>query len=233
MTGTYWENAAQRSHGQFTCDELEAAAYRLVAEQVLYHADIHSRSAYWAIERNEKEYRSVLAPLGLDVHIDRSRRFAYALPRHAKSGTATVGQTLFALVLRVLYDEAARAGQRNDHAEAGYDLVEIEERYRQLVGREFPSKGRLDALMNDMKRWGLARKADESELEFADGAATGGQPYAVLIRPAIQELLSETALARLAEFRDSGTLASPVASEALDAADSMAAMNPSREVPAS
>lgn len=194
----YWEALASRSNGEAAAEDFELTAYRLVSEQVIYHADRHSRMAYWLIDRYERDFRQALAPLGVDVQVNRQLRYACALPRHSKAGTASVGQTLLALVLRQIYDESARAGQLNDDGEVICDLVELEEKYRLTTGRELPGKGDLDGLLRTLKRWGIARKDEEP---FPEGAEFGtSQPYAVVIRPAIADVLGETALARLADW---------------------------------
>lgn len=198
----YWNSLAERTDGQHTSDELEMAAYRLVMEQVLYYADRHSRTAYWMIERYEREYRQALAPLGIDVQVNRQLRYAYALPRHAKAGSASIAQTVFALVLRAIHDESASAGLLNEDGEAACDLVELSEKHRLMSGKDLPTKGKLDALLETMKRWGIARKSDDFGQDADDLA---GQPYAVIIRPAIADVLGEAALARLAQFKGTTT----------------------------
>jgi len=196
----FWDDIAARSNGQHTAQELEAAAYRLVTEQVLYYADRHSRTAYWMLERYERDFKQALAPLGITVEVNRQQRYAYALPRHLKAGTASVAQTVLALVLRAIYDESARIGQFTDDGEVVCDLVELDEKYRLMTNRELPAKGELDALMKSMKRWGIAKKSDEYAGDGADDLAAS-QPYTVIIRPAIVDLLGETALQRIAEWR--------------------------------
>lgn len=196
----YWEAVASRSDGQNNADELEMAAYRLVTEQVLYYADRHSRTAYWMIERYEREFRQALLPIGVDVQVNRGLRYAFALPKHAKAGTASVLQTAFALVLRQVYDESARMGQLTGDGEVICDLVELSEKFRLMTGKELPMKGKLDALMETMKRWGLARKSEEHGLDDGYDAASI-QPYAVIIRPAIADLLGEAAVARMLQFQ--------------------------------
>ncbi len=196
----FWDDIAARSNGQHTPQELEGAAYRLVAEQVLYYADRHSRTAYWMVERYERDFKQALAPLGITVEVNRQQRYAYALPRHLKSGTASVAQTVLALVLRAIYDESARIGQFTDDGEVICDLVELDEKYRLMTNRELPAKGELDALMKSMKRWGIAKKSDEYAGDGADDLAAS-QPYTVIIRPAIVDLLGEAALQRIAEWR--------------------------------
>jgi hypothetical protein len=182
----YWEGPAAATEGTHTAEEFEAAAYRLVAEQTIYHADRHSRTAYWLVDRFERDFRHALAPLGIDVLINRQLRYACALPRHAKSGTASVAQTLLALVLRGIYDEAARLGQMNDHGEVVCDLIELSEKYRIATGRELPGKGEFDGLLRTMQRWGIARKGEEVVLDDDEGT---GQPYAVVIRPEFADVL--------------------------------------------
>lgn len=195
----YWESLATRTEGLHTSEELEMAAYRLAVEQVLYYADRHSRTAYWMIERYEREFRQALAPLGIDVQVNRQLRYAYALPKHAKAGAASIAQTVFALVLRGIYDESASTGQLTDDGEVVCDLVELAEKYRLMSGKDLPTKGKLDSLMETMKRWGIARKSEDQGLD--DGDDLAGQPYAVIIRPAIADVLGEAALARLVQFR--------------------------------
>lgn len=195
----YWESLASRTDGQHTSEELEMAAYRLAVEQVLYYADRHSRTAYWMVERFERDFRQALAPLGIDIQVNRQLRYAYALPKHAKAGAASIAQTVFALVLRGIYDESASSGQLTDDGEVVCDLVELAEKYRLMSGKDLPTKGKLDALMETMKRWGIARKSEDHGLD--DGDDLVGQPYAVIIRPAIADVLGEAALARLVQFR--------------------------------
>lgn len=195
----YWESLASRTDGQHTSEELEMAAYRLAVEQVLYYADRHSRTAYWMIERYEREFRLALAPLGIDVQVNRQLRYAYALPKHAKAGAASTAQTILALVLRAIYDESASTGQLTDDGEVICDLVELAEKYRLMSGEDLPVKGKLEALMGTMKRWGIAKKSEDLSLE--DGDDLAGQPYTVIIRPAIADVLGEAALARLVQFK--------------------------------
>lgn len=195
---SHWDSVASRTDGVNTPEEFEVVAYRLVAEQVIYYVDRHSRVAYGLIDRYERDFRQVLAPLGVDLQVNRQLRYAYATPRHAKVGTATVAQTLLALVLRGIYDEYARIGQLNDDGEVMCDLVELEEKYRLTTGRELPGKGELDALLRKYKRWGIARKVED----HVDGVdeMSDSQPYVVVIRPAIVDVLGETALQRLSAW---------------------------------
>lgn len=81
---SYWEFAASRTDGQNTAKEFEAAAYRLVTEQVLYHSDKQSRIAYYLIERYTKEFERVLEPLGVALVVNSLLRYVFAKPKHEK-----------------------------------------------------------------------------------------------------------------------------------------------------
>ena len=197
---SFWSGPASRSDGLHTEAELEAAAYRLVTEQVLYHSDKSSKNAYYAVESFERDFRTALAPLGVDVGVNRNLRYVYAKPRHGKSGTASVAQTIFALVLRLVYDEKMRVGDLlNDDGEVFCGLIELGEKYRILVGRPLPGRGELDSLMRAAKRWGIAKKESESSCDLPQFEFEG-QPFAVVIRPAIMEVLGESALQRLSQW---------------------------------
>ncbi len=190
----YWESLAEKTNGANTPEEFEAAVYRLVVEQVLYHSDKNSKIAYWLVDQFENEFRRALAPLGIALIVNQQWRYACAIPHHAKMGTATVTQTLLALVLRSIYDETMRLGEITDEGEALCDLVSLGEKYRLITGRELPSKGDLAAALRVLKRWGIVRtSADEVSEEQLEG-----QRYALFIRPAIADILGEAALQRLA-----------------------------------
>lgn len=198
-TSQHWEDLASRLDGVYTVEEFETAAYRLVAEQVIYHSDRSSRVTYGILELYEREFAKVLAPLGVSLSINRQLRYAIALPRHAKASTATVAQTLFSLVLRGLYDEGVRAGELTEDGEVLCDYIELQEKFHLMTGRDLPSRGELEMLLRSAKRWGIARRLED------DG---GGHPAplqehsvgGVAIRPAIVDVLGETALMRLAQW---------------------------------
>lgn len=194
-----WEDLASRLDGIYAVEDFETAAYRLVAEQVIYHSDRSSRATYAILELYEREFAKVLASLGVSLSINRQLRYVTALPRHAKAATATVAQTLFALVLRGLYDEGARAGGLTEDGEVLCDYVELQEKFHLMTGRDLPLRGELDTLLRCAKRWGIARRledVDGSHLSSLHDQWAGG----VAIRPAIVDVLGETALIRLAQW---------------------------------
>jgi hypothetical protein len=193
----YWEGLAERSEGLHKPEDFAAAAYRLVCEQVLYYADRASKVAYSLIERYERDFAVALDAIGVDVRVNRQLRYVCAIPVHAKIGSATQEQTALVLTLRKLYDEGAHQGEMNDDGEILCDLVELAERHRLETQRELPEKGRLDALLRTIKRWGVARIAEDEGDDTAT-ASSIEQPYVIAIRPGIADVLGETALLKLA-----------------------------------
>lgn len=214
-----WEDLASRLDGIYTVEDFETAAYRLVAEQVIYHSDRSSRVTYALLDLYEREFAKVLAPLGVSLSINRQLRYVTALPQHAKAGTATVAQTLFALVLRGLYDEGVRAGGLTEDGEVLCDYIELQEKFHLMTGRDLPTRGELDTLLRSAKRWGIARRLEDDDsghLTPLQEQSTGG----VAIRPAIVDVLGETALLRLAQWgvakdeaQGDGSVGDPVAIE--------------------
>lgn len=195
---SFWVNAVEGTRSAVTEDDFEAAANRLVTEQVLYAADRGSKVAYGLIRDFERDFKRALEPLGYAVRVNSQLRFACAIPKHAKSSPVTVEQTLLALVLRKIFDEETRNGHHDENGEVACDLVTLEVKYKQTTGgRELATGGKLAALMQWMRRWGIARVSDEEGDQLGHYA---DQPYMVIIRPGIAEVLGEAALTRIALF---------------------------------
>ncbi len=196
---SFWANAAAATKDVVTEDEFEATASRLVTEQVLYAADRGSKVAFSLIRDFERDFKRALEPLGYVVRVNSQLRYACAIPKHVKNSSASVDQTLLALVLRKIFDEETRNGHHDENGEVVCDLVELEVKYKQSTGRELATAGKLTALLQWMRRWGIARVTDE------DGEQPGhesDQPFMVVIRPGISDVLGESALARIAQFSD-------------------------------
>ncbi|MBH1831719.1 DUF4194 domain-containing protein [Stenotrophomonas maltophilia] len=200
---SFWTNAVEATRQAVTEDEFEAAANRLITEQVLYAADRGSKVAYGLIRDFEREFKRALDALGYTVRVNSQLRYACAIPRHVKASPVTVEQTLLALVLRKIFDEETRSGHHDENGEVACDLVTLEMKYKQTTGgRELPAGGKLVSLMQWMRRWGIARVSEEEVDRFGQVA---DQPYVVIIRPGIAEVLGEAALARIALFSNPDT----------------------------
>lgn len=195
---SFWTNAVEATRNAATEDDFEAAANRLITEQVLYAADRSSKVAYGLIRDFEREFKRALDPLGYVVRVNSQLRYACAIPKHMKNSPVSVDQTLLALVLRKIFDEETRSGHHDENGDVACDLVTLEVKYRQTTGgRELASGGKLATLLQWMRRWGIARIEDD---EGSQAGHEGDQPYTVIIRPGIAEVLGEAALARIALF---------------------------------
>ena len=225
---SYWQDLASNSKGYYEEDDFAAAAYRLVAEQVIYHADLKSRKAFGIIEQYERYITKVLAPLGITVGVDRQLMFAYAIPQHPSPTSATVPQTLFALVLRGLYEEGMRAGEITDESgEIICDFIELQEKYRLMTGRELPPKGELESLIRTARRWGIVRRLEAADSNLADLNIDSGDG-GIAIRPAIRVILGESTLQQLALW---GASASVTASSADDSNSDQPDQDTANEAP--
>jgi Domain of unknown function (DUF4194) len=195
---SFWTNAVEATGHVTTDDDFEAAAHRLITEQVLYAADRGSKVAYGLIRDFEREFKRALEPLGYTVKVNNQLRYACAIPKHTKTSPISIEQTLLALVLRKIFDEETRQGHHDENGEVLCDLVTLEVKYRQLTGgRELASGGKFESLIQWMRRWGIARIDEANSPHHVHDV---DQPYVVIIRPGIAEVLGEAALARIAQF---------------------------------
>jgi hypothetical protein len=184
-----WETLSQLSGGVYAKTDFEKAAYRLVTEQVLFSADRHARSAYHLIETYLADFAAALEPLGIRLERNAHYRYVVALPTHGEGTPVTLEETLLILVLRQRYDEAMRQGQIEDQGEVPVDLPELQEAYQALTGRPMPEVGTLRLLVRALKRWSVCRLLERE--------GDDPQPFRIMVRPAIVEIVGAQWLQRL------------------------------------
>ena len=198
---SFWTPAVEACNNNVTEDDFETAADRLVCEQVLYGADRSSKLAYSLIHDFTRQFMQALDPLGYHIRVNSQLRYAGAIPKHTRVAAVNTEQTLLALVLRTIFDEETHAGHHDENGEVACDLVSLMVKYKQTTGgRELPTGGKLSALVQWMRRWGIARVKNEDNSPVAQDI---NQPYTVIIRPGIAEVLGEAALTRIALFSSS------------------------------
>ena len=183
---SHWERLAAQSQTNVESD-YQKAGYRLVMEQVLYAADPRSRLAYELIVRHRKDYDALLAQLGMTITHNPHMGYVVATPNQYVAEKMRLAETRLALVLRRLYDDRMHATEVVA-GEAFVDMIELERAYKDLLNRELPARAVLEEQLQAMKRYGIARleeTRDEQRLQ-------------VVIRPAIVDVLGETALLQLA-----------------------------------
>lgn len=184
-----WNMLSQLSNCIYASQDFERAAYRLITEQVLYSADRKSKNAYHLVETYLADFASALEPFGVRLERNAHYRYVVALPSHGEGTPVSLEETLLILVLRQRYDEAMRQGQVEDHGEVLVELPELQEAYSALVGRPMPDVGQLRALVKALKRWSVCRQV-ESEPDDP-------QPFTIMVRPAIVEIVGTQWLQRL------------------------------------
>ncbi|KRA17513.1 DUF4194 domain-containing protein [Lysobacter sp. Root604] len=181
-----WERLAEQSQ-DYTVGDFQQAGYRLVMEQVLYAADRRSRVAYDLIVKHLATYRELLGKLGIVVVHNPHMSYLVATPNQYVAEKMRLSETRLALVLRRLYDDKIHATEIVA-GEAFVELIELERAYKDLLSRELPDKAELRELLRAIKRYGLVK------FEEADD----DQPFQIVIRPGIVDVLGETALLQLA-----------------------------------
>lgn len=191
-----WNLLSQQSGGLYTEQDFERTAYRLVTEQVIYAGDRLSRVAHAMVDAHYDDFVAALAPLGLRLERNAHYRYVVALPAHGEGTPVTLDETLFLLVLRQRYDEAMRLGRIEEHGEVLVELPDLQEAWQALTGRTMPDTGALRALARTGRRWGVC-KLVESE-------ADDPQPFHLLVRPAIVEIVGQQWLQRLDQHNQSG-----------------------------
>ena len=184
-----WTTLSQLSGGTYVPQDFERAAYRLVTEQVLYSADRNTRTAYHLVETYLADFAAALEPLGIRLERNAHSRYVVALPSHGEGTPVSLDETLLILVLRQRYDEAMRQGQIEDHGEVLVELPELQEAWQALTGRPLPEVGPLRSLVKALKRWSVCKPIDSEPDD--------PQPFKILVRPAIVEIVGAQWLQRL------------------------------------
>lgn len=174
----------------YTVGDFQRAALRLVTEQVLYQANPRQRNDYDLVAAYEEPFAEALDLLGCKLDHNRTARYAAAVPTQPEAGRVSLSATLLALVLRKLYDQHMNRGTLNAGI-AGIGIAELETAYKESTGRDLPVKpqSELIGLLDDMKRWGIARAVK--------GSTDGEVMWHVEILPGIQSLITDRSLAML------------------------------------
>ena len=184
-----WTQLSQLSGGTYIAQDFERAAYRLVTEQLLYSSDRTSRNAYHLVETYFADFGAALEPLGIRLERNAHYRYVVALPSHGEGTAVSLEQTLLILVLRHRYDAAMRQGQIEDHGEVIVELPELQEAYQALTDRPMPELGPLRDALRMLRRWSVCK--------VVDCEADDPQPFRILVRPAIVEIVGAQWLQRL------------------------------------
>lgn len=182
-----WRRIADNSNGRATVAELEAAAHRLEASQILYAADRMSRAAYELIVAYLSAFEAAFDPLGRSLHHRPRAGYVVLKSRHRVGPRLGLDETRAGVVLRRVYDDKM---VRAD-IEGGQIVCDVEEMQRgwtEWLGREWTfRKGELDDLLRSLRRMGIVKLMPDDDQRF-------------VIRPGIEDVMGEDVLHQLAVY---------------------------------
>ncbi|MEQ8512225.1 DUF4194 domain-containing protein [Algiphilus sp.] len=170
--------------------DFQRAAMRLFNEQVLYQSNPQQRTDYDLVVRYLREFQEALWLFGCVLDHNEAARYVAAVPKIPEGHKIGLKQSLLALVLAQLYDHHMGRGTL-DKGVAGVSMSELAAAYKAATQRDLSLKpqNEIMGLLDDMKRWGIARAAKTEEF---------GEPtWYVEILPGIQSLINQASLARL------------------------------------
>lgn len=202
-----WEKLCSRD-SRYEVVDYERAAYRLISHQVLSAMEKATRKDYYLVTQNLDAYQQVMEPMGVKIRYDAQYEYVVAQPRHVlNQHKASKKLTLLVLVLASIHHQVRFNGMEGEYGEAYVDLPQLQEAYQDMTGQEFYKSYELKALLGELERWGIAR---QEETSFDDG-----QPFRILIHPAISAIVTKDWLILLDGFRK-GNVASDDENEAHD-----------------
>lgn len=184
-----WNSLAESTKGLYTTDNFKQAMYQLVTHQCLYCRFITHTVSYRIISEYRDEFEEAVALMGLRFGFNDRLEFCFVMPESVKDSPMDIQETLFFLVLRQLYHSKGSVGDLTPEGDAVVSVPELVTTFHSMTGRELESKANIiRGLVKSASRKGLARIQEKPEND--------PQPFAILILPAIAEILSENAINR-------------------------------------
>ncbi|TPG04125.1 DUF4194 domain-containing protein [Rhodanobacter glycinis] len=184
-----WDRIAEQSNGMYVASDYQQAAYKLMMEQTIYAGDRSGRIPFELITRHLGSFRDVFEQFGMSITHNPHHGYVVAIPKHAFGARMRLEETRLALLLRRIYDDRVNALEVVD-GEAFVTMIDLEQDYRKYFARAMPDRADIRGLIRSLKRNGMAREID----------AEDDQPFQIVIRPAITDILGETALLQLAAY---------------------------------
>jgi len=136
-------------------EQMLEAAYALLNQQFLRHANSRQRKQYEIICRFHAYFSNLAEASGYELIMNEGQGYVGVTPRFY-SWRMKLDETLFLLVLRQLYDEEINAFHANDDATVSIPLDDLELRYKQLTSRELArTRTEFDQLSDSLRRRGI------------------------------------------------------------------------------
>lgn len=192
-----WNAIADESEGIYVTDDFKRAMYQLASHQCLYSRFGHHATSFRIISKYRDAFEEALALMGLRLGFNDRLEFCYVVPEVIKDTLLDYQETRFLLVLRQMYHIKGSAGDMTIEGDALVNVEELVSTYRSMTGLELETKNQaIRELIKMASRKGLARILEKPEND--------PQPFAIIILPAIAEILSEHAVARFGAQLKSG-----------------------------
>lgn len=185
-----WDSLAARPGSPYAAADFAAAAYALMAQQVLYASDRLQTVQYRIISENLAAYENLFAMFGMDVQHVATEEFVATIPLVERRTELSLDLTLLVLTLRSLFHIRSSRGE-TDAGRAIVTIEELREEHQRLTARPLDLEGSaLRSLLDQAKRMGMVR--------LIDSDPNSDQPYDVAIMPGIARLVNEAVVSRLA-----------------------------------
>lgn len=166
--------------------QLQTAAQVLLLHQVVYADTPGIGPTYDLLRRHRVYFGRLFETLGYELMIEAETQSVALLPGDTNYGWKQVrlrkDETLVALVLRLLLEEATGHGEIDDLGRAETDTDSFYDRYRTLAGEDPPAEARLAEILRDFQRRGLVRVGDRDREE---------QVTPVTVLPGIRHIVTE------------------------------------------
>lgn len=191
-----WNRIAEASEGTVTVEDLEKAATRLDTYQVIHEKDHGSRHAYELVVRYLSAFRNVFEPFGRQLLHRPHHGYVVLMARHRVGPRMRLFDTRMAVILRRLYDDKM---QRADieNGEIVCEVVEIQQAWQEHLNIEWRFKqSEVEDSLRTLRRHGIVQQRPTGD---------PSNPFVVVVRPAIEDVIGEVALHQLAAYGHIGS----------------------------
>lgn len=132
-------HCAKRDLYKRPVEAFEEAAYRIIAEQVIYHSIKIVAQLTGIIEQYERDFKDVLNQVGINLSVNRDKRYAVATPRYTAQYTAPFISYIDCACITSSLRRICTTRNMNDDGEVFVDLVDFEEKISCLItNRQLP-----------------------------------------------------------------------------------------------
>lgn len=166
--------------------QLQTAAQVMLLHQVIYADTPGIGPSYDLLRRHRVYFQRLFDSLGFELSFDADTQSVAVVPGEGGYGWKQIrlrkDETLVALVLRLLLEEATGHGEIDELGRAETDTDAFYDRYRTLAGEDPPAEARLAEILRGFQRRGLVRVGDRDREE---------QVTPVTVLPGIRTIVTE------------------------------------------